>query len=152
MLGVGMGERGGGTVKTKTNHKTIKEFWFQLILSRDLDDQRILQSDWMRDTLGKRIASLRYYLPLMTISMQIEYWEYQFIFSRDMSPAVWLDERQNWPHPTKSGSFSFRELRSLDDYSMKNSCSQLFLEMLMIKEFCNLTGREAQQATSDIKL
>ena len=150
MLGVGMGERGGGTVKTKTNHKTIKEFWFQLILSRDLDDQRILQSDWMRDTLGKKIASLRYYLPLMIISMQIEYWEYQLTFSRDKSPAIWLDERYNWPHPTKSGSF--RRYVPLMTNSMKNSCNQFFLEMLMVKEFCNLTGREAQQATSDIKL
>ena len=29
-----------------------KKLWYQLILSRDIDNQRILQYGWMRDTIG----------------------------------------------------------------------------------------------------
>ena len=43
-----------------------------LILSADIDDQRILHSDWMKDTNGqtKPRGSLTCYFPLMIISMQ----------------------------------------------------------------------------------
>ena len=71
-------------------------------------EQKILQFDWMRDTTchtQPKSSSLRCYLPLMTISMQKlgsldsfhRYW-------RSKNPAIWLDKRQNWPHPTKIGS------------------------------------------------
>ena len=44
---------------------------YQLISSRDIDDQRILQSDWMRETNGAlSIKILRSYLFLRVISMQ----------------------------------------------------------------------------------
>ena len=44
---------------------------YQLNSSRDIDDQRILQSDWMRETNGTlSIKSLRSYFFLRVNSMQ----------------------------------------------------------------------------------
>ena len=49
-----------------------KKLRHHLILSRDTDDQRILQSDWIRSTSGHTIKNsrLRCYLPLIFIFMQ----------------------------------------------------------------------------------
>ena len=46
---------------------------YQLISSRDNDDQIILESDWLKSTLGHtqpRVVVLKCYLSLMIISMQ----------------------------------------------------------------------------------
>ena len=53
---------------TISTQKKTKGTWF----FPDIDDQRILQSDWMRGTPGyiQLSGSLRCYLPLMIISMQ----------------------------------------------------------------------------------
>ena len=68
-------------------------------------DQKILQSDWIRDTEttpNQKVvvsgATFPWYL-----HSKIPWWSSDS-FSRywwSWNPAIWLDERHNWPHPTK---------------------------------------------------
>ena len=90
---------------------------YRLIPSRDIGDQRILHSDWMRDTHDhvkpKVIASLAAFPCWLTTckkrktsvdSFQKNWWS--------QHPAVWLDQRLMWPHPTKKDIVDQRILQS----------------------------------------
>ena len=68
------------------------------------------------------------------------------------NPTIWLDERQNWPHSTKSGSF--RCCLPLITYSMQNNqgLTWFFPKILMIKESRYLIGQEAQLAAPNQEL
>ena len=50
----------------------LKKLRYQLTLSQNIDDQRTLQSDWMKHNLPNltKTSSLKNYLTLMTISLQ----------------------------------------------------------------------------------
>ena len=77
----------------------------QLILSTEIDNQIILQSECKKDLktthnqkLFSDATSLDHYLRAKRVGYQlISYW-----WSK--SSAVWLDKRYTWPHPSKSDS------------------------------------------------
>ena len=74
-----------------------------LIFSRDIDDQRFLQSDGTSCTAGhtQLDANFHWWSPqckktkVLIVSFQRYWWS--------KNPAVWLDKRHNWSHPTTSG-------------------------------------------------
>ena len=75
----------------------------------------------------------------------------RYIDDQRILPAVWLDKRYNWPHPIISGSLQCclpLMTNSMQRYhSTQTKGITLFLpEILMIKESCNLIGRETQVA------
>ena len=77
-----------------------------LIPPWDIDDQRILQSDWMRDTAAHTQLSLKCYLfwwlsPPKKSKRLIDYFP-RYWWSKNN--AIWLDKRHNCQHPTKSVS------------------------------------------------
>ena len=79
-----------------------------LIYSRDIIDQRILQSDWKRHTYlhPTKSGSLRYYLTWwLIISMQkfkdINWNHPKILLIKQSSNLTWW-ERHTQPHPTKS--------------------------------------------------
>ena len=108
--------------QVKSNHKwqsqmlpSLNDYLYakslrsKLIHSWDIDDQRILQSDWMRSTLGhtqpKVVAAdpaSPWWLPTSkNIKISID----SFLWYRWLkNPAIWFNERCSWPHPTKSSS------------------------------------------------
>ena len=62
--------------------------------------------------------------------------------------ATWLDKRQNWQYPTKKGSLRCYFLLITNSLLKNSDITWFFPEILMIKESCNLIGREPQFATS----
>ena len=86
-----------------------KNLWYSLIPSRDIDDQRILQSDWTRDTTGNTQLKLAVSDPfflwwLSPCKKSIASIDCLQIYWWSKNSAVWLNERHNWPHPTKISS------------------------------------------------
>ena len=85
-----------------------KKLRYRLIFSREIDDQRILQSDCGLNghTQTKAVvsdATFPWWLsPCKNFKIPIGSFQR---YSWSKIPTTWLDERQNWPSPTKSSSF-----------------------------------------------
>ena len=98
-------------------------------------------------------SSLKCYPPMMNMSIQkMQYinWLLQEILMIKY-PAIWLDKRPTWPHPTKGDSFTCYLTLRTNSMQKKNNnnwdINWISPEILLIKEFCNLTGREVRLAT-----
>ena len=77
---------------------------YQLILSRNTDDKRILQSNWTRDTTGNTQPTVVVSHDYLHVKMsKISIGSFQ-IFWWSKNSATWLDNSDNWPHPTKTGN------------------------------------------------
>ena len=79
------------------------------ILFRNIDDQRILQSDWSRGRIGctpnkKMLTSAYDYLHAKRSKILIDFFE-TYCWSKNS--AIWLAKRHNWPHLIKIGSCPF---------------------------------------------
>ena len=79
------------------------------ILFRNIDDQRILQSDWSRGRIGhipnKKMLTFAYdYLHAKRSKILIDFFE-TYCWSKNS--AIWLAKRHNWPHLIKIGSCPF---------------------------------------------
>ena len=130
-------------------HKKLR---YRLIFSRYTFNKRILQSDWTSGTPG-------YIQPKVVVSDATFPWWLSpckwnklsfdsFLRYWSKNPAIWFDKKHNWPHPMKSSSL--RCYLHLRTNSMQNNTSDItwfFQEILIIKESCTLTGREAHLAT-----
>ena len=84
----------------------VKSLKDQLILSRDIDNQRIWQSDWMGVTTGRtqpnaEVSQATFpwrLVPCKKTKVPLDSFQrYGWL----NNPAIGLDERNNWPHPTK---------------------------------------------------
>ena len=93
------------------NKKCAEMVWqrYQFTPSRNSDDQRILKSYWLKRAPGQAQptvvvlnASFAWWLsPCKKSSGVLDFFQ-KYWWSEN--PEIWLDERYNWPHPTKSGS------------------------------------------------
>ena len=129
---------------------------YQLTHSWEIDYQRILQSDWTRGTTNQTLstlvvsdASFPWWLSpckkskISLDSFQRHWWS--------KNQGIWLHERQNWPHPSKSGTLRCCfPLMTISPFN-KTKISINSLETLMIKESSNLIGLEAQSAPPNQK-
>ena len=78
--------------------------------------------------------------------LKITIGSFQF-YCRLKNPSIWLDQRCNWPQPTKK--WKFLVLISLDDFhAKKTKITWFFPQILMIKESDNLIEKEAWMATT----
>ena len=125
---------------------------YQSITSRDIDDQRILESDW---TSGKpsgtqpRMVVLDVTFPWwlsprkkLKISIGFFLW---YCWSKN--PAVWLDKKYHWPHPTKGGNL-WNYLPFITNFMQKTKdINWFFPEKLLIKESWCLIGWEVKMTT-----
>ena len=128
----------------------LKNVW--LMPSRDIDDQRILQYDWTRHTTGhiqpKVVVSnpsFSWWLsPCKKNKVSIDFFQVHW-WSKNST--IWLDERHNWSHPTKSESL--RSFLLLMVISMQKlwDINWFFPQTLMLGESCNLIEWEIQLAT-----
>ena len=106
--------------------KTLRYYF---TLSRNIDDQWILQFDWTRGKTGHN-------QPLVVSSFDTfqRYW-------LSKNPVIWMDKRYYWPHPTKSSSLR-SYLPLLHPCKKIESIDWLLPKILMIKEYRNLIGWE----------
>ena len=81
-------------------------------ISIDIDDQRTLQSDWTRGTTvhthPKAVVSGATFpwglSPCKKFKILIDSFQK---YSWSKNPAIWLGDRENCPHPIKSGSLRY---------------------------------------------
>ena len=78
-----------------------------MIPSRDIKDQKILKSNWMRGTPGHTQRKVVITVPSLNNYLQAKkQLRYQLTFSQNVdkkNPAISL-ERHHWAHTTKTGS------------------------------------------------
>ena len=89
-----------------------------MILSTDINDQRILQSDWARGTTGrtqpKVVVSGATFTSWLSLCKKSKISSDSFLrYWWRKNPAIGLVKKNNWPHPTKRYS---QMLPLLDDY------------------------------------
>ena len=104
---------------------------YRLTLSQNIDDQRIPRHYWSHPNES---SSSRCYLRIdLTLT---SYW-----WSKN--PILWLDEKLNWSHQIKNGCL-MSCLLSMITYMHKIYGIDQFLPeiLVIIKEYCNLIGRE----------
>ena len=106
---------------------TVYRIRYQLILSRDVDNQRILKFDRTRDTLSHTQPKVVFL------------------------PPIWMGKKHNWHNLTKKDNLRCY-LSFVIIYTQKNSnINSFFLEILMIADSYDLIGWDAQLATPDQK-
>ena len=86
-----------------------KKLRYHSFLSRDFDDQRILQSEWTRGITGhfqpkEKVpdATLACWLPPYKKTKRLLDFFQRYQWSKN--PPIWLEKRHNWAYPTKRGS------------------------------------------------
>ena len=127
---------------------------YQLFPSSDIDDQRILGSDWPKGTPGHNqtrviVLNIKYYLHLMIISVQkIKdiYWFFLalLLIKKSFNLIGWETQQTTLNQKVVVSGTNFPWWLSP---CKKTKITWLLPQILMIKISCTQTGREAQLAT-----